>query len=576
MQRKAPSSTVAAQGMVRDLVRQFSDPLDFYRELIQNSIDAGSNRIDVRLESVPAGKGRVLAAIQVSDDGEGMDERIIDDYLLVLFKSTKEGDLTKIGKFGIGFVSVFALEPKQVRLCTGKSGESWRIDFPSWRKYEKYRMSGLREGTSVELTKELSTQEYARLVSASREKIRYWCKHADTRIYFSAGGKDAVPALINEPFGLEGESLRWAEEGTELALAFSSEAEPFYGFYNRGLTLKEGKRAFVPGVALKVKSRYLEHTLTRDNVIEDDNYRKILGVLARLAKKELARKLSSELSAVASEAAAAAAAGDAAALARLSEQWALRLPYLKWLLSGFVARWKRSDWRIFPTVAGVALTIREVHRLIGNEGGRLYFDDQATPVSRELARNGTAVLASGPWLAEIQALNAKTETVRASSAFILPKPLDDREILPGLRSFLATLRWAEARTGAKYSGIQAADFAYPGSPIKERMFVTMRNPGALGSVSERPRPSLLGLRRERLHALVNAEEPFVKELALLHETRPGLAVYLCLKAMHLSDGAVPAEREEEYCNLAARMEGRLLRAALELDAASPARPGAKA
>ena len=35
-------NNISAQGMVRDLVNQFSDTLAFYRELIQNSIDAGS------------------------------------------------------------------------------------------------------------------------------------------------------------------------------------------------------------------------------------------------------------------------------------------------------------------------------------------------------------------------------------------------------------------------------------------------------------------------------------------------------------------------------------------------------
>ena len=43
-------NNIAAQGMVRDLVSQFSDTLAFYRELIQNAIDAGSNRVDVSLD----------------------------------------------------------------------------------------------------------------------------------------------------------------------------------------------------------------------------------------------------------------------------------------------------------------------------------------------------------------------------------------------------------------------------------------------------------------------------------------------------------------------------------------------
>ena len=42
--------------------------------------------------------------IHVDDFGEGMDEAIIDAQLTRMFSSTKENDLTKIGKFGIGFL----------------------------------------------------------------------------------------------------------------------------------------------------------------------------------------------------------------------------------------------------------------------------------------------------------------------------------------------------------------------------------------------------------------------------------------------------------------------------------------
>jgi HSP90 family molecular chaperone len=128
------ANNIAAQGMVRDLVGQFSDPYAFYRELIQNAIDAGSNRVDVTVEFVPGPPGTPgLAIAAVEDDGAGMDEQIIDNYLLVLFRSTKEDDLTKIGKFGVGFLSVFALKPDLVRVSTARNMESWRLDFPDWR-----------------------------------------------------------------------------------------------------------------------------------------------------------------------------------------------------------------------------------------------------------------------------------------------------------------------------------------------------------------------------------------------------------------------------------------------------------
>jgi hypothetical protein len=220
-------------------------------------------------------------------------------------------------------------------------------------------------------------------------------------------------------------------------------------------------------------------------------------------------------------------------------------------------------------VAGQALSIRDVRRAVQAGEGKLYFEDAATPVARELVKKGTPVLVSGPWLGELSAWEIPVRTLQASREFILPKLLKDQNVPPAARSFLTTLRWADSKTGAKYQSIQAADFAYPGSPIQDRLFVTQKSPGTLGGCSERPRSSLLGFRRERLHALVNPDDPFLKELAALHETRPGLSAYLCLKVMHLSDGEVPPESEEQYCNLALELERRLLESALQLDTAAP-------
>jgi hypothetical protein len=108
------------------LVHQFADPWAFLRELIQNAIDAGSGQIEVRIDHDEA---RGTMTIEVVDSGEGMTREIIDTRLTRLFSSTKEGDYTKIGRFGIGFVSVFALDPEIVCVDTGRAGEYWRVLF---------------------------------------------------------------------------------------------------------------------------------------------------------------------------------------------------------------------------------------------------------------------------------------------------------------------------------------------------------------------------------------------------------------------------------------------------------------
>ena len=60
-----------------------------------------------------------------------MDRATIEGYLLTLFRSSKEQDLTKIGKFGIGFVSLFAVEPELVVVDTARDGVHHRVIFDS-------------------------------------------------------------------------------------------------------------------------------------------------------------------------------------------------------------------------------------------------------------------------------------------------------------------------------------------------------------------------------------------------------------------------------------------------------------
>src|SRR4051812_3835004 len=95
-------------GLVTEMVRQFADPYAFLRELVQNGMDAGATNIEVRFERTPEG----TCVSQVTDDGSGMSRQIIEGPLLTLFSSSKDNDTSKIGKYGVGFVSVFALEPE--------------------------------------------------------------------------------------------------------------------------------------------------------------------------------------------------------------------------------------------------------------------------------------------------------------------------------------------------------------------------------------------------------------------------------------------------------------------------------
>lgn len=266
------------------LVRQFAQPLACLRELVQNSIDAGTNQVEVTLT-----KEREGIRLSVSDTGEGMTEQIIETQLTRLFASSKEGDLTKVGKFGIGFVSVFALDPLAVVVDTGRQGENWRVLFKPDRTFELLKLPHGVEGTTVHLYLDDKRFEIPSLRNKIRETLAFWCRHCRVEIFV-----DGQP--IRSPFELkESVQASYEETGTRVVLALSRQSECFYGYYNQGLTLLEGLQSPIPHLSFKIDSRYFEHTLTRDNVIHNEDYAKGMALLERVLKTQYPARLYEQL-----------------------------------------------------------------------------------------------------------------------------------------------------------------------------------------------------------------------------------------------------------------------------------------
>lgn len=279
--------TKSAKDALEQLIQQFAQPMSFLRELVQNSLDAGTTQVEI---NVGFDRPSRKCFVQVKDNGEGMDEEIIDNRLTRLFSSTKEDDLTKIGKFGIGFVSIFAVAPELVVMETGKEGEYWRILFKPDRSFEKRELLEPTEGTSITLYLPRPQSKLRDLIKEAEKTIVYWCKYSATEILFN-GEK------INQSFGFEDEKyvFRFKRDNTEAALSPSHESNGFQGFYNRGLTLLEGPGSPIPYLKFRVRSPYLEHTLSRDNIIRDDNYHRIIKQIQVAASKEMPNDLFSKL-----------------------------------------------------------------------------------------------------------------------------------------------------------------------------------------------------------------------------------------------------------------------------------------
>jgi hypothetical protein len=293
---------------LENLVNQFARPLDCLRELVQNALDAGSPRVEVAIDFAPDVGDVGILTIEVRDHGEGMSEEIIDNQLTRLFSSTKEGDLTRIGKFGIGFTSVFAIRPDAVLVQTGRDGESWELLFRPDRTFEKVRSHLPMTGTRVSLYRRGSADQAADVAREAEAVLRYWCEHAHRPILFTdrrvaAPGAEVDPfaafaaeppaTSIARPFDLPGCTRVERSEEPGLIALVGVGARPMYGFYNAGLTLVRGDNPDVLGahaprlrhLAFKVRHDRLEHTLTRDNVLQDRSWERALQAVVALADR---------------------------------------------------------------------------------------------------------------------------------------------------------------------------------------------------------------------------------------------------------------------------------------------------
>ena len=377
---------------MENLVTQFSTALDCFRELVQNALDAGSPSVDVWME-FERGQGHTgVISAHVDDYGEGMDEAIIDNQLTCLFSSTKENDLTKIGKFGIGFVSVFALKPKGVLVQTGRAGQYWEVFFYEDRTFTKTPMDTPCEGTQITLFLEGDYRRYRELVEGVRANLKRWCVHADQEIGFEDrtphGDAFAQREVINEPFVVQGACLTHVEhQGTEIAVAYSH--TPLYGFYNRGLTLAletvgenvlDRRAARYQHITFKIKSRYLEHTLSRETIMRDANYERAMRLMDEALDGPLLERLAQSLEALVS----APAWGH--------DQIATYLNLLSFLRQEPPEAWQRLSSRPLLRLLHGQPTSLDALAHARSAQGHLLVADQRTALTDALAAQGVPTL----------------------------------------------------------------------------------------------------------------------------------------------------------------------------------------
>ena len=530
------ASRVGADEALTSLINQFSDPLSFLRELIQNSLDAASTRLEVDFSFEPDGDADRpgLMTIAVTDNGSGMTERIIDDYLLTLFRSTKEDDLTKIGKFGVGFVSIFAMEPQLVLLETGQAGESWRILFHPDAHFEKMRLDEPLEGTRVCLYKQVTKKEFEDLRQRGRETIHYWCKYAEAALLVDGQDEGAQ-------FDLGAELVvRHAEPGTELLLGFAQPAPgerrtlsrlcgqeaagalaPLCGFYNRGLTLVEAPAPpgevtaqLFAGLSFRVKSRYLEHTLTRDNVRQDEHYEKVMALARRQVVQELRPALVAHLERSASDEEPPHGEGEGEAAGPGME---LSLLYAR--LPPICLHRTCPRARIFPTVEGEPVSFRRLRK-----GAPVLCSSCSTPVTRLLARDGKPVVRDAHGVADhLRVCGLKVVDVNRSYYTALEVTVDD-----SVQALLDETDHLLDRAWARVNHLRLGDLDYPQSSVVGRLFARQDDPFQLTRHGKGDRPRLLGGARI---VVLNCNHPLVRSCLELCSTDLSLAALLLAQAV---------------------------------------------
>lgn len=323
--RSARKQNVAERpetGAVAEMVRQFADPYAFVRELVQNSIDAGATALSVRVERAGG-----IATTALHDDGVGMTRETIDGPLLTLFNSSKEGDSSKIGKYGVGFVSVFAIDPETVDVDTWRDGQRYRVRLFRDHRYEIEKLAPLEDsGTIVTLHQPMDAEKFDEHRGRLEMALSRWCRFAAVPIEYcsvdhdrnDAPAKRRIDLPLTVPSSLYVQANRDKERfvvgpalGTDRFLtAGVAEDDPaqgkptFLGFYNRGLTLFETDEPLHPGLAnmrLRVDSPLLKHTLSRDNVLRDKAFDRIIAKARELVEKSLRRELISRISRAASD-----------------------------------------------------------------------------------------------------------------------------------------------------------------------------------------------------------------------------------------------------------------------------------
>jgi molecular chaperone HtpG len=205
------------QGLIKLLAKNLYAEADvFVREMLQNAHDSIKRRRELQGDSAPEGVIRIrvdreAATVTISDNGAGMTEQEVKDYLSTIGRSGtdafrqdlvqkgRQAEVTVIGQFGIGLLSAFIVADRVVVETL-----SWQPNQPAWcwqssgeKTYDLQPGSRQDIGTTVTLHINDNYRDML-LLEELRKAIRKYADFLPVSIYVN---DDPAPAnAVNAPW----------------------------------------------------------------------------------------------------------------------------------------------------------------------------------------------------------------------------------------------------------------------------------------------------------------------------------------------------------------------------------------
>lgn len=545
------NASEAVHDAVHQMVRQFADPMAWLRELVQNALDAGATAISVHLDYQPdrvSDRGTLLAS--VTDDGHGMDQDTIERSLVVLFRSTKDRDPTKIGKFGVGFFSVFGAGPSVVTVDSGRAGapEALRLSFRPDFTYELEAIPA-RRGTTVTLTLQRSAAEASEFAERSLAALSRWCPHVAAPLQLSTHGIPSgdLDVRVDRPFDIEGPVTLTHRVDARTVLALAVDPVASVAFYNRGILLHETTDTPLPGVRWKVDAHDLHHTVSRDNVRRDAAFARAQQLAAELARTALRERFVAAFSDAASRSASARHAKQPPPDAALLAAWA-RLA----LDAPFKLKPAEVAWPLAHPLASEPSKVTAAFSPGILQRPERRYAVEPSALTAALARKDIPVVdigAAGPGaealLALLRAHHHEDRVVPVDARYLLARPLHPNELVPHARKLLDALRPLLPALELREVFLGTID-----GHGRDRAFATFANdPRATAFLLDATRDEPSSFEEGRA-LLLQVTHPRVAAAVDAARSDPGLAALALLRAIALEAGSLDARRDLSLFTLA--------------------------